>query len=397
MLNLKKLLLIILFIAVITGFGFAIYYVFFKAEKPPEVAEPIAGEQPLTAPPTGLPSAGAVTPGAIPEAPLATGVTMEIPPLAAETAANAEVGADDEVNFYNPDDGKFYKLNDDGSIETLSEKIFYNVSNVTWSPSYSEAILEYPDGSNILYNFGTQKQTTLPKQWEDFDFSPDGKKIAAKSIGMDENNRWLIVANPDGTDAQIIEQLGANANLIQINWAPHGQIVAFAKNSDSLSIDTQEILFIGLKGENFKSISVPGMKFEGKWSPSGAQLLYSVTSQASNYLPLLWITTAELDDIGANRRSLGINTWAEKCVFADETWLYCAIPSNLARGAGLQPSMAKNTADSIWKMNLTSGQRTMVTVPDVSMDIFSLNLSQDKNYLYFVDRVTNTIRKIRLK
>lgn len=397
MLNFKKILIVILFIVIIIGVGYAIYAVFFRAEKPAEVVAPPAEE--VTPPPTaGLPpAAGAAKPVTPAEIPLATGGTVDIPAMETQPALGASLSQGNEVNFYNVSDGKFYKINEDGTIETLSDKVFYNVANVTWSPNFDEAILEYPDGSNILYNFKTQKQATLPKHWQEFDFSPDGKKIAAKSIGMDVENRWLTVANPDGTEAQIIEQLGDKAGLIQISWAPHGQIIAFAKNYENLALSEQEILFIGLKGENFKSITVPGMKFEGRWSPSGNKLLYSVTSQASNYLPLLWIVDADLLNIGANRRSLGVNTWAEKCVFADESTLYCAIPKNLPRGAGLEPDMAKNPADSIWKINLSTGQRTVVVVPSASMNITSLNLSQDQNYLYFVDKITSTVRKVRLR
>jgi WD40 repeat protein len=397
MINLKKLIVIILFVLIVIGIGYALYYVFFKPKEAPPVAE-IPPSEKLPAEKVGLPPAIEITPPKPPtEAPLATGETIDIPAIETTPSLGAAVSPEDEVKYYNMSDGKFYKINSDGSIEILSDKVFYNVTNVTWSPNFDEAILEYPDGSNILYNFSTKKQATLPKHWQEFDFAPDGKKIAAKSIGMDADNRWLIVANPDGTDAQIIEQLGTKANLVQVSWAPHGQIVAFAKNYENLHISSQEILFIGLKGENFKSITVPGMNFEGKWSPSGSQILYSVTSPASDYLPLLWITDASLENIGANRRSLGINTWAKKCVFADENTLFCAIPTNLPRGSGLQPAMAKNPNDSIWKIDLTTGLRTLIATPSTSMNIFSLNLSKDRNYLYFVDRITNTIRKIRLK
>lgn len=396
MLNLKKILLIILFIAIIFGIGFAIYYVFFKPEKPPEEIAPTIPERPPIERP-GLPTAMEAAPIVPSEAPLAAGEVADIPALETEPVLGAALTDGERVNYYNTADGKFYKINPDGSIETLSDKVFYNVINVVWSPKFEEAILEYPDGSNILYNFETEKQATLPRHWQEFDFSPDGKKIAAKSMGMDADNRWLIIANPDGTESQVIEPMGDKSTLFQVRWSSNGQIVAFAKNSDNIALSSQEILFVGLRGENFKSITVPGMRFEGRWSPGGAKLLYSVTSGASNYLPLLWITDAGLENIGANRRSLGINTWAEKCVFSDENALYCAIPTNLPRGAGLQPAMARNPADSIWKIDLNTGLRTVVIVPSTSMNIFSLNLSRDRNSLYFVDRITSTIRKIRLK
>src|SRR3989338_2714976 len=61
----------------------------------------------------------------------------------------------------------------------------------------------------------------------------------------------------------------------------------------------------------------------GNWStepvdPDGQSLLYSVSSPASEYKPALWIANAAGDSIGENRRSLGLNTWADKCAFRDE-------------------------------------------------------------------------------
>lgn len=398
MINLKKILLIILFIVVIFGAGYAIYAVFFKAEKPAEIAAPPTTEEKPTVPPTGgLPSAVEIERPAAAEAPLATGGAADIPAIENAPVVGANVAQSGEVNFYNASDGKFYKVNEDGSIEILSDKVFYNVTGVIWSPDSSQAILEYPDGSNILYNFKTQKQATLPKHWQEFDFSPDGNKIVAKSIGMDVNNRWLIVSDPDGTNALAVEQLGNIANLTQVDWSPNGQIIAFAKDTDNMGVTSQNILFIGLKGENFKSITVPGVNFEGKWSPTGSKILYSATSQASNYLPLLWIVDADLSNMGANRHSLGVNTWAKKCAFANDDALYCAIPQDLRRGSGLSPDIAKTSSDSIWKINLTTGQKTITIVPSTSMNINSLNVSKDGNYLYFVDGLTNTIRKIRLR
>jgi len=397
MFNLKKILIIILFIAIVLGIGYAIYAVFFKSAETPTPPAGTPTEETTAPPAGGLPSAIEMTPGKKPEIPVANGGAIEIPAIESDPSLGATMSDQDEINYYNTLDGKFYKIDENGNITTLSEKVFYNVINVVWSPDATQAILEYPDGSNILYNFDTSKQTTLPQHWQEFDFSADGTKIAAKSMGMDADNRWLIIADPDGTNSQIIEHLGSNAGKVQIKWSPSGQIVAFAKNPENLGLMSQEILFLGLKGENFKSITAPGLNFEGAWSPDGSKILYSVASRASNYEPMLWIIDADLDNMGANRRSLGINSWAKKCIFADSNTLYCAIPTVLPRGAGLQPDLADNTNDSIWKINLTSGQRTVVATPSTSMSIFSLSLSRDKNSLYFVDRNTNTVRKMRLK
>ena len=75
---------------------------------------------------------------------------------------------------------------------------------VTWSPTQTASILEYPDGSNIYYDFDTKRQVTIPKHWEEFSFAPQGDRITSKSIGFSPENRWIVSANPDGTDVKIV-------------------------------------------------------------------------------------------------------------------------------------------------------------------------------------------------
>ena len=87
------------------------------------------------------------------------------------------------MRYYNANDGKFYHLTSDGQIKEMSEQTFYNVNKVTWANNTDKAVLEYPDSSKIVYDFDKQKQTTLPKHWEEFSFSPDGGQIAAKAWG----------------------------------------------------------------------------------------------------------------------------------------------------------------------------------------------------------------------
>lgn len=308
-------------------------------------------------------------------------------------AAFSSVNKNGQPQFYNPSDNRFYAIDSQGKLTTLSDQQFFGVQNVIWSPDATKAILEYPDGSKVRYNFATKNQVTLPKHWEDFNFSPDGNKIVAKSMGLDADNRWLIVANEDGSKATNIESMGANADKVITSWSPNNQSIAFF--SDGVDFNRKEVFFVGQHGENFKSLITEGRGFQPLWSPQGDELVYSVYSSDNDYKPTLWIVGAQGDTIGANRRPLELNTWADKCTYS-QNQLYCAVPTALERGAGLYPATARNTPDLLYKIDPNTGQKQLIPA-SVSTSMNNLTVSPDGMYLYFTEGNNAVLRKIKIK
>jgi hypothetical protein len=151
-----------------------------------------------------------------------------------------------------------------------------------------------------------------------------------------------------------------------------------------------------LNNENFKSTVVEGRGFQPKWAPEGKQLLYSVYSSSNDLKPNLWIVDAQGDNIGSNRKNLNIETWANKCTFAGNSELYCAVPENLEEGSGIMPELAKNTKDNLYKINLKNGAKKLIAVPDGSYNISNLIVSENQNYIYFNDETTQKLYKIKL-
>jgi hypothetical protein len=197
----KRLLGIIGFIIISLLLGFAIYFVFFKKT-------PITPTGPQNKSSTGsssdLPLIG--NRQATTETPINTNLptdtaVKQTTETTLGTANQPQIGganydfnkvttiidspvrgvstAGGTTKLYNSADGKFYKIDANGKLVALDDQVFYNVQNVAWSPKKNESIIEYPDGTNIYYNFDTKKQVTLPKQWQDFSFSPLGDQIAA--------------------------------------------------------------------------------------------------------------------------------------------------------------------------------------------------------------------------
>ncbi len=305
--------------------------------------------------------------------------------LVTDPIVGANVDQQGNIKYYNEVDGKFYEINSKGTAIPLTDDLFYNVENVTWSPNTEESIIEYPDGANIYYNFETKKQVTLPKHWEDFSFSKGSNKIAAKSLALAEENRWVIVSNPDGSEIELIESLGNNADKVSIEWSPNNQIIGLAKTGEAQGAERQDIHLVGLHGENFRSLSVEGRGFESSWSPEGKKLLYSVYSPRNNFNPELWIANAEGTTVGTGRKNLGLSTWSHKCTFSNEQTIYCAVPSNLPKGTGFAPDIVNTTPDLFYKIDLSSGLKTQIDVEDAHV-VESMFISKDGKTLHFTDK-----------
>lgn len=326
----------------------------------------------------------------------AQGGLTEVKELTSLPAIGATVGAGgQDVQYYNQADGKFYRLDENGNALPLSDKIFHQVSNVVWAPNKTEAILEYPDGANIIYNFSTEKQISLPSHWKDFSYAPDGSRIVMKSMGEDPDNRWLAVVSNDGSQVRGVESLGDKDDTVFPSWSPNNQMVAMF--TEGIDFDRQEVYFVGLNGENFKSAVIDGRGFQSKWQPEGKQLLYSVYSTTSGLKPELWLVDAEGDQIGSNRHRLNLQTWADKCSFASATDLYCAVPDSLDEGAGIFPELSKTTVDQLYRIDLATGAKKLIAIPNGNYTIKNISLSTDQKNLYFTDNNSGKLYNVKLK
>jgi hypothetical protein len=402
--NMRKLLVLLLMLVVVGLVGFALWYLFFRAAPIP--TEPVPDEPGIVEPGAGLQPAepGVVTP-VEPTVPgeLPTGISQTaqggltvVSPVSTDRTVSPSMSVSGNLSFYNANDNRFYRMNAAGDIVPLSSKEFFNVDNATFDPIGTQAIIEYPDGSNIYYDFNRDRQVTLPAHWEDFDFAPDGNRIISKSIGLDQSNRFLVISNPDGSGVRPIQELGDNADKVTVDWSPNNQVVAMSETGETFDVGSQEVYMIGQNFENFKSMVVEGLDFRPSWTPNGEQLLYSVAGEQNDWKPSLWVVDAAGDDIGRNRRNLNIETWADKCTFADNSTLYCAVPDYLERGYGLQPGLADNIPDTIYRIDVNTGLRTQIAIPEGGQTVDSLMLTPDRSALYFTEQGTGFLNKIEL-
>ena len=405
-----RILLAIGFSIVVLVLGYLLYIVFFAPETPR--TQPTRPTDPSPFEEGAFPSGGDAPDRIIltPEepSPLPTGTDVDTEdtigvdrPVVglgySGQVSNPTLGRDGSLQFYDTSDGIFYTLDENGNVRALSDEVFYNVDTVTWANERDIAVIEYPDGANIVYNFETDSQVTLPKHWEDFDFDRNGSEIAAKSIGISDDNQWLVTADTDGKNITLVEPMGDNADKVIVDWSPSGQILGFARTGDPLGNDRQEIFLVGQHGENFKSLVVEGRDFRPEWSPSGEKLLYSVYSERTDFRPELWVVNASGNTVGEGRRYLNIGTWANKCAFgSSDTYVYCGVPVSLSRGAGFVPESADTTEDLMYRINIQTGARTVIPLGEGTYTIETVTVNEDSQTLYFTDKNRSGIFEVEL-
>lgn len=404
--NKQKIFIVIGFVIMVLGLSFALYWVFFRQITPPTTSNDFnAGNLP------GIGNGNITIVNQNTNTNTNLPWQVYIPDKVADVASGGLTKVDELVNnevkglttspsglqYYDTNSQKFYRITENGQIEELSSKAFYKVETVTWAGNGDKAVLEYPDGSNILYDFKTGKQVTLPAEMEDFSFDSSSSKIAAKWIGPSDDENWLVASNDDGSGMVLIEPLGDQAHNTFVSFSPDNQVAVMHRKY--VDAQRQEVYPIGINGESFKSFIVNGAGFDYDWSPEGTSMVYSVYSEETNYNPNLWVTNGQTSELGDIKVSLNLATWPEKCTFAGENGMYCAVPQGLPRGAGLYPEIADRYPDNFYYINLNSGTKSLIASPvgeSGSYTAHNLFTSADGSLLYFTDGNGN-LQSIRLK
>lgn len=399
--------IVIAFIAVVMFMGYLIFIIFFRGDTGLDPGQENVNGTIVNSGDLPISNENVNRPVVDTNASTNTGLPI-ISPIAnggdtlANQIADGDIGGakvvSNNLRYYDKETGKFYQISSDGKVKTLlSEDFFPNAEGVEWSPSGNRAIISFPDGTNIIYDFNSKSQITLPKEMDEVKFSATGEQLGFEYID-DFGTNFLGVSSSDGTGIRQIELLGDEDNDVEINWSPTSQVVAtFRKTSEG---DAQKIYFIGQSGENFKLLNVQGRGFEGQWNEAGTQMIYSTYSSTSDYNPELKITDVGGDNTGGNTINTGLRTWSNKCTIGGGA-VYCGVPIGLDRGSGLYPEMADSTYDNVYKVDLTTGAKTRLATPK-SQDksgytVDQIYLSPDERILYFTDKDTGELFSVRLK
>lgn len=403
--RLKMFLRIIAFLAVTGLFAYGLYALFF-ARDTVVVDDNVTTDGGTTG--SGLPTSGNSNPistnddeettdsqsdDKLPPSKVANGGETFTTLLTNSRINSPTVTADGSIAYYDPTDGRFYTINEDGDVVALSQQQFPQAENVVFSSGATTAVIEFPDGSNVVYDFETAKQVTLPSHWEEFSFSEDGESIVSKSLGTNESSRTLVMTASDGSTTQVIASLGANADSVDVNMSPGNNVVGFSRTGGvQNAFGRQEIYLIGVDGEDAGALIVDGSSFSGIWAPDGRHLMYSVADASDGYRAALWFVDTKGQ---STRKKLGIKTAVDKCTITSDSLAYCAVPRDMPAGGGTDSNLI-HAYDDLYEVSLSSGRATLSAIPAADTRMFNLNVSPSGDLLYYTDS-SGRLNYIRLE
>lgn len=316
-------------------------------------------------------------------------------PYVEERVTALKVSAGAGARYYQPTTGMFYKRLSNGQSVPLSDRQFNGVEKVTWS-SKDKAVIEYPDGANIVYDFVKQEQYTLPAQLKDFAFNQQADTLVAKVTGPLLEDNWLVTIGADGSNLSYIESMGDNGDKVQTIWAPNGMVAAML--ADSNGSDSNTIVPIGLHGENYSSFNTVGRGFKGVWTDNGKKMLFTTYSSQIDFRNTLWLAEFN-EDLSVRRQiNLGLNTYLSKCDVGNEK-AYCAVPQNMPAGGGWFPELTKDIADDIYVIDFKTLDVRKIATPiidNAGVTASSVQYDQQSGQLLLSDEKTGQIFSIKL-
>lgn len=372
------------------GVGVALYFYFFNRTPGVTVTPTVSTSFGTSGPATTTP--GEVTPPTIPESPAV--VTARLVRITAgpvvpgmvvidQKAANASSSPDVAVKYIDRQSGNVYSyLVRAKTLTRTSNKTIPGIQSAAWVPNGSLAFVRYLTGAD----FSTINTYALPANGspgyflkQDLaDIAVSSTTILTLASGVTGSSASLARLDTTGATPVFTSPLSA----LRLSFAGKGQYLAYTKPSGIL---LGSAFLIDSAGHFSRVAAQNGLVALA--SPSGKWVLVSATSEAGMQMRLVNTATGE-------SLPLPVATIADKCVWAaDETVLYCGIPSNPS-AAALYPDDwyqgAVSFDDRLWRINVTGRYAELILTfskeTESALDATALAVDTNKSTLVFVNK-----------
>lgn len=381
----KRIIWIILGIAVLGVLGYAGYRLLLPTPATPgEEGQTITG-RPLVSPaiPRTPESGGGI--GTIPLPDLPSIADERLVRLTDFPVVSPALNKDEtRVFFYKKSGGDLFASDFAGKkLEKQTNLTIIGLMEAIWQRGGGRAVVRYADGDTVkaFLQIGTSTIAMLPQDITSATWSPDGASLtyAVPSDGRME----LITTDAAGKNPRAIFRTPlTDASLAWIT----ADLMVFAE-APSAAADGHFFAW-SRRDNSFVRIFGPQRGLMGLWSPDGA--LAAVSSGASLSL---------YDRAKKESAPLSLATLAEKCVWADTSSLFCAVPKDIPSGITLPDTYLRgefNPSDRI--VMIDAKTRAVSPVFDEGdFDIANLLAAKDKKRLFFVNRRDGTLWTLAIR
>lgn len=216
------------------------------------------------------------------------------------------------------------------------------------------------------------------------------RDVTSVSISPDTNSYFYLYPVNGGSTGVVATFTGGNKTAIFSSpfaewttaWTNQNLITLYPKPSGLVK---NYIYTLDVKTSEMKKIIGGFLGLTGTLSPDGKTLAYSYAKAGSSTL----IISKPSEMKG---KETGLQTFAEKCVFSDDSlYLYCAIPNDIPNGVYPDAWYKGEVqfSDSFWKLDIANQAYYLLvdtTETGDTVDAVSLQLSKDASKLYFINK-----------
>ncbi len=304
-------------------------------------------------------------------------------------------GENNQILFYQ--DQKFLVSDFDGvSKNSVGAYPFGEVEAIDWFPNKRKAVVKTKEGI-FFYDLDGDSVSKLKSGVDVATWSATKNGIFYKYFDSSSKKRSINASNFDGSDWKVLVDnlafkkvdLISNESTIESCYypVPDGRQIGKIECINVVSGDKRTV-YDGKYGADYL------------WSKNGQKLLVSFAqNQVSNKLVL-----GVMNKDGGEYKGLNFPTTIKKCVWSnDNTHIFCSMMSATPEEAVLPNDwQAKKYefVDTFWKINTENGKKERVIETDelnVQVDSESLFLDKQENFLFFIDRNSESLYRIDLQ
>jgi hypothetical protein len=275
-----------------------------------------------------------------------------------------------------------------------SIKPLQKLLNVTDTGIYDQPLIDAMNIDCTNLNIAQQQQRSGPQKLTG-DFIDGG--ILRGDTSPDGTQLFFLKPSSDGGIIGIVTDSGGK-NQKQIFSSPLTEWKPQWINSTTIAMTTLAssqadgyLYFLNPITGNFQKELGPLPGMTTLVSPDGSIALVGSSSKKNTVLATYSLTT------GA-RTPLDLTTLPEKCVWQNNTVVFCAVPQGISDGQYPDDWYQGNIVfkDSLWSIDTSKGSTANIISPTQSFDISKLIISPDGSYLYFINKIDGTLWSYRL-
>lgn len=301
------------------------------------------------------------------------------------------------VNFTDKETGLIYQLIDEATENS-------RLSNNT-TPLLGKSLIGN-NGESIVYQYTEKDNETINTYVGKLDggvapFNIRGfflpKNIIDVTLSPKKDQFFSIIPTPNGV-------IGLTQNFVTNRktqpWSSvFSEWVADWSNETIITITTKASgnsdgysYFLNLSDSRFIKVIGPEKGLVTKTSPDAKNILYS---KIENNQPKLYLFNTN----SKTSKSLDFLTLADKCTWADNSTIYCAVPNSIENG--VYPDVwyrgEVSFQDSFWKIDINQDSISNIASLSELDNIDAEQLSYNSGAIYFINKNTENLWKYVLE